>query len=297
MILTDCYNVKVIEYLHGSEIRIYSDLIGKKELVNDFFSYNPSDDFVDNNNNNDDEFNIYNPSLDVIKEYEQIDVDTYLKDKIVEDEKRVKDSERSLNSSKNRTVNSIYEIARSNEWEYFLTLTFNPEKVDSFNYDDVVKKLSKWINNIKRKYAPDLKYVLVPELHKSGRFHFHGLLSNIGDLKLIDSTKRDKSGNIIYNIGSYKYGWNEVTKVVDTQRVSTYITKYITKELCAVSFGKKRYWHSNNLNKPVVNTYTMSRNEIEDMISSFSDRIIFTKQVDCLYYDLKTTYYQISESR
>ena len=52
------------------------------------------------------------------------------------------DAERSLRSSIARTRQKISGYARSNTWDMFVTLTFNPDKVDSFDYSLVSKKLS-----------------------------------------------------------------------------------------------------------------------------------------------------------
>lgn len=41
------------------------------------------------------------------------------------------DIEHSQRVSMNRTIQKIYEIARSNRWEYFITLTFDPQKHNS----------------------------------------------------------------------------------------------------------------------------------------------------------------------
>lgn len=280
----NCYNVKVIEYLQGIQVRIYSELIGKKDIIDEFYDI----ESVYKKEKKEDEYKLK------IEKFEQIELEDYFNEKTQNEIDRVKAHERSLYCSRNRTINNIYEIARSNEWEYFLTLTFNPDKVDSFNFDEVTKKLSQWINNFKKKYCPDLKYILVPELHKSGRFHFHGLLSNIGSAKLIDSGQRD-NGNIIYNLGNYKLGFSTVTKINYLEKACSYIGKYITKDLCSVSFGKKRYWISKNLDKPSVTTYVMSPAEIDTFLESYSDKITFTKRVDCINYDMHTSYIEIEK--
>lgn len=172
--------------------------------------------------------------------------------------------------SMSRTMQHIYHICRSNQWEWFVTLTFNPEKVDSFNYDECTKRLSKWLNNIRSRQAPDLKYVMVPELHKSGRFHFHGLWSRIGSIKMVDSGKRDK-GQVIYNIGNYKLGFTTATIIRDQSRVAGYVSKYITKDLCAVTDSKKRYWASRNLDSAPDEYYMISgqlRVSLPDLVES-----------------------------
>ena len=137
-----------------------------------------------------------------------------------------------------------------------MTMTFNPEKVDSFDYAECSKKLSQWLKDVRKRYAPDIRYLFVPELHKSGRYHFHGLLADIGSLCLVDSGHRD-NGQIIYNIDNYKLGFTTATKILDKQRTATYIGKYITKELSGHIKGKKHYWASRNLDLPLVKNLTV----------------------------------------
>lgn len=156
--------------------------------------------------------------------------------------------ERSITSSLNRTKNTIYDYARANRWEWFLTLTFSPEKVDRYNYDECTKKLKNWIDNSLRRKNKDLKYIFVPERHDDGAFHFHGLVSNIAEDFMVDSDKKTKQGDTIFNLSTYRLGWTTATKVKDTARAANYITKYITKELLIHTKNKRRYWPSKNLN-------------------------------------------------
>lgn len=68
----------------------------------------------------------------------------------------------------------------------------------------------------------------------------------------MDSGKRTSNGDIIYNVGKYRLGFSTATKVRDPRRVTQYIGKYVTKDLCAVTKGKKRYWCSRNLNQAEI---------------------------------------------
>ena len=149
----------------------------------------------------------------------------------------------SLYTSKNRTINKIYEYAFSNRWDYFLTFTFNPEIIDRYNYDECYKKISNFIRNFKNRKCSDLKYLLVPEMHKDGAFHFHGLFSDLPIEYLVDSGKKS-FGYTIYNFNAYKLGFSTATKVTDTKRVSSYIAKYISKELNTTLKGKLERLHS-----------------------------------------------------
>ncbi len=182
--------------------------------------------------------------------------------------------------SMNRTKNKIYEIARSNKWEYFITLTFNPQKVNSKNYDYVVDIVHDWLKKLKKEYAPDLYYMLVPELHSDKKkWHFHGLLGNTGNIRFIDSGHMSGK-DIIYNMPQFLYGFSTATKVKDSNKVSAYITKYITKDLCAVTEGRKRYWVSRNANRPSVIDYNMRPEEIGMLMDDISEDIEYIKTLD-----------------
>lgn len=157
----------------------------------------------------------------------------------------------SLIKSQKRTLNKIYDISRCNNWELFVTLTFNPEKVDSYDYNIVSSKLKNWFIVLRRNNK-DLKYIVVPELHKSGRYHFHGLFSNCDNIKLSDSLKIDSKGNKIYNIDNYNLGFTTATKVKNSDAANKYIAKYVTKDLFKNTMYKKRYWASLNCDKPEV---------------------------------------------
>ena len=115
---------------------------------------------------------------------------------------------KSIASSIARTRNAIYDIAKSNNWDYMITLTFNSEKVNSrYDYNELLKKVSVWLHNQKKRKSPNLKYLIVPDLHKEDvwgkAFHFHGLLSDIGDMELIETNKKDKNNRVIYNIKGF----------------------------------------------------------------------------------------------
>jgi hypothetical protein len=145
-----------------------------------------------------------------------------------------------------RTKQTVYDYARANLWEWFVTITYDPNKVNRYSYEETGRKLSNWLDNVRKRKAPDLKYIIVPELHDDGAWHFHGLLSNVGELRLIDSGHKTKGMNV-YNLPDWQNGFTTATKVQDSLRASNYITKYITKDLVNHTKGQKRYWNSKNL--------------------------------------------------
>lgn len=199
--------------------------------------------------------------------------------------------DRSVKNSVNRTVNNVYYLTRSNVWDWFVTLTFDPQKVDSLDYDCCVKKLSKWLKRCKED-NPNMRYLVVPEKHKSGRYHFHGLFADCDCLNFTDSGKTVK-GQVIYNIGKYHLGFTTATRVQDTERVSKYITKYITKEMCEATPNKKRYWASRNLEKAEMENYLIPGEDMETFLDSLEPYIQYSKRVSTEYQT--TTYLELTK--
>lgn len=185
--------------------------------------------------------------------------------------------------SLSRTKRMIYDYARSNDFKYFVTLTFNPEKVDSFSCDDSYIHMQNWLKNYKRKYN-NLKYLGVPELHKSGRFHFHFLMSDDIKSDLLDSGKRDK-GHIIYNVGSYRLGWSTAIELYDKSKVPSYMVKYITKDLKERSPNKRRYWNSHNLVLPKTFATYMDLDKFAEILEKLDVTYSSTKQTDTSFCD------------
>ncbi|HEO7283809.1 TPA: hypothetical protein VBE53_001886, partial [Streptococcus agalactiae] len=61
-----------------------------------------------------------------------------------------------------------------NDFDLFWTLTFDDEKVNAKDYEYAKKKLRAWLKYQREKYGK-FDYIFIPELHKNGRIHFHGI--------------------------------------------------------------------------------------------------------------------------
>lgn len=172
-----------------------------------------------------------------------------------------------------RTTQKIHEIARCGNWEYFITLTLAPDKIDRTDFEQCSKACRKWLNN-QRRYAPDLQYLIIPEFHKDGAIHFHGLLANIGDMVLTDSGHKTKNQQTIYNLDKWKLGFSTATRIESVEKASKYVCKYMTKDLCVATKGKQRYFVSNNLPKPKVSTFMLGNDEdFEEFLQMYCDSV------------------------
>lgn len=149
-----------------------------------------------------------------------------------------------------RARSEVFDLCRSNKFDYFITLTFDPKIVNSFDYKECCEYIKKYLRKL-RDY--DCKYIIVPEHHKSGRYHFHGLVK--GDFPLLPAINPHTRNVIpgLYNIPFYDYGFTTASKIKDSQKVSTYVSKYLTKEMNLPRFSK-RYWCSQGLSRPQVVT-------------------------------------------
>ena len=130
--------------------------------------------------------------------------------------------------SARRAAAKLRRLALANSFDYFVTLTFDPEKVDSFDSAKVAKVLSNWADNMVRRKG--LRYVIVPELHQSGRIHLHGFFAGEG-LEVVDSGHVDGCGHPVYNLPQWGYGFTTAQKLYGTYSAAVgYCCKYIGKQ-------------------------------------------------------------------
>lgn len=175
-----------------------------------------------------------------------------------------------------RAKQVIYDLSRSNVWSWFVTLTYSPEFVDRSDYDACTLLLRNWTQSLRRTYQ--CSWLLVPEFHEDMTcYHFHGLV--YGDLPVVRAYyppghRLDglpigycgKNGHVyeVYNISNWNYGFSTATPIHDQRRVSSYMMKYMNKEIFAVvPKGRKRYWASRSLLRPKEKRLYLSPQEIQ----------------------------------
>lgn len=166
--------------------------------------------------------------------------------------------------SYHRTKNAVYDYSRCVNWERFITITFDPKKIDSMNFELCSSCVRQWLHNQRRYNSPGLKFLLVPEQHKSGAWHFHGVLANTGNMKFTDSGIK-QHGREVYNMTGFQYGFTTATNVGSINAVAKYVGKYITKSLCVLTSGRHRYFVSNDIKVPEAKYITLPDNQTDWM--------------------------------
>lgn len=159
------------------------------------------------------------------------------------------DSNERFQESISRTKSLVRQYARCNDWKYFFTFTLSPEKWDRFNLKDFYRSFSKMVNNLnyRRFDGNKLKYVIIPEQHKNGAWHMHGIMNGLPEGELIEN----EHGYLDWPRYSEKYGYCSISVIRDMDACSLYITKYVTKEMFKTTFEKGSHvvMASHGLNK------------------------------------------------
>ena len=218
---------------------------------------------------------IYPDSIKIIKYHRPIVLPNFSEYKdtsaILMNEEKAEENDY-LQKSINRTKTKISDYVLCNNFSHFATFTFDPSnsKVNGEENRKDFKKMSsllkKWLNteqvNHFRRHGRKFRYLIVPERHKNNAWHFHALLEGyqnetegfytrknkyitVSELK---KTKKDKNRKFIVR---YKLGRSEIAPIKDKTKMSSYIKKYITKELIQDK-NAKRYWASRNLKTPEI---------------------------------------------
>lgn len=159
-----------------------------------------------------------------------------------------------------RAKERIFDIAMCNQFDYFVTWTLDAEKINRYDSTDISKKLKKFLNNMVQRH--NARYLVIPEHHQDGAIHMHGLLS--GDFEMVDSGKKTKDGKTIYNMPQWTLGFSTAIKLDEhKERVSRYITKYVTKEFKKI-FGSFYYAGGHGLvRKPPVKLYDVDYDSMD----------------------------------
>lgn len=194
---------------------------------------------------------------------------------------------KSVDDSVARSKRVVREILAANTWDYFITLTFNGDKVDRFNDDEVVRLYSKFRRNMRRNF-PEMRSLVIPERHKSGALHFHMVVGKISaaDLCLVDSGKMTdgKEPKPIFNVTKWTVGFSTATEVGDQKRVCSYMLKYIGKDFGVSEPFKRRYWASKNCARP--------EKIVQDVEVSFAD-FNRVNMLETAFHDLKMDVFQV----
>lgn len=156
-------------------------------------------------------------------------------------------SSESIERSVRRARRQIRDYALCSDFDLFVTLTLDKTKIDRYDITVITKRLNNWLDNCVRRKG--LRYILVPERHKDGAIHFHGFFNDV--LSIVDSGRKDKNKNIIYNLPNWTYGFSTAIRLYGEYcHAVNYVCKYVGKN--PEKIGGRWYYSGGSLNSPEV---------------------------------------------
>ena len=139
----------------------------------------------------------------------------------------LKKNDKKLSNNISRAISTCRQLALSNEWDYFITLTLDPKKYDRFDLEKFHFDVTSFFRSINRRYRVHVNYLLVPERHKNGAWHLHGLISKLPSCLL----NINNNGYLDFELYSSKFGWCSLSPVRSQFAVALYITKHLGKQI------------------------------------------------------------------
>lgn len=151
--------------------------------------------------------------------------------------------------SMRRARANLRRLALANEFDWFVTLTLDPAKIDRYDPAAIMHTMNRWLDNMVRRHG--LRYVLVPERHQDGALHFHGFFAGTGleaqdsgTMKLpgVKQPRKPRSkaqreewlqqgGRVVYNLPQWPLGFTTAMELYgEYSGAVAYICKYVGKQ-------------------------------------------------------------------
>lgn len=197
--------------------------------------------------------------VEVMKEYLLNHNLNYSNEKII---KFIKSKEKSIYARMDR----FRKKALNNEWNYFVTITYDDKK---YNENSFKAKLKKCLANLHTRYG--YKYMGVFERSKIGRLHFHALMfipqnEMRGEIIIKKDYSTEDKRMRVAHINSFfeeRFGRNDFieidSKKLMKDKTIDYLLKYISKSDESIFYSRG------------VATYHYLNLSEEDIICSFGD--------------------------
>lgn len=195
------------------------------------------------------------------------------------DEESITTPEERFQSSLSRARARIYELAACNEFEFFCTFTLDGEKVDRYDLAAFRKSFAHFIRNENARRLGDnkIRYLVIPEQHKDGAWHMHGLLAGLSG-----QLEKNKHGYLDWPRYAERFGFFNCSPIKDRQATAGYMVKYVTKDIAATTraAGEHLYFASQGLKGKEVIAKNNRGGLPEDLIFDYEGDYVKTAIID-----------------
>lgn len=185
-----------------------------------------------------------------------------------------------------RARSRIRELAFCNDWQYFVTVTVSEANQDRTDRKKLVQRFQQCLKDFSRKFGAKVAYLIIPELHSDGRaWHVHGLFQGVPRV----AVQKNPFGYDTIPYFEERFGWVSISRVRDPHRVSTYITKYISKDLGNnLQPGEHMFYSSHGLRGKVA----VAAGEFVGVPWTYGNDFVKLVELDCDLEEFFTLYSQ-----
>lgn len=156
-----------------------------------------------------------------------------------------------LQNNLSRAKSKVRELVLCNKFEYFVTLTLSPDKIKRTDLKLAITRLNRIVSDMNKTIDGEwgrkerVTYVLIPERHKNGAWHFHGFIHGLTKYDI----RKNKNGFPEWRQYADKLGYTNLTEIQNKDRAASYCLKYITKDLArsVTKRGAHLYYASKGL--------------------------------------------------
>lgn len=181
-------------------------------------------------------------------------------------------------NSYSRAFSNCLDLLLSNEFAFFWTGTISPKKADRFDLDFLRKKITQFFRDQRKKYHSKIPYLIIPEEHKKGGIHFHGVITL--PYEALCSFGKDSPLDLqqgeYYNWPDYQkaFGFCSLSPIRDRKATAFYMTKYLCKDQNFRLFDKggHLYYCSQDLNRKSFICFVYGENDALESLIDFNGK-------------------------
>lgn len=163
----------------------------------------------------------------------------------IREKEEIQENDTKMENAFSRARSMIKQYGLCNKWDYFVTLTLDKKKYNRYELGVFRKDLAQFIRDMRKKYGSEdnrrLSFVLVPENHKDGAWHMHGLIYGLPE-SAVEPFRRGEHPDYLVNNGflnwpdyAKKFGFVSLGVIKDQISTVLYTTKYINKDVEALA--------------------------------------------------------------
>ena len=189
-----------------------------------------------------------------------------------------------------RAREHVRDLALCTAFTHFVTLTLDGAHIDRYDMSAITRKLNAWLSNQVQRRG--LAYILVPERHKDGAIHFHGLFNDV--LERSDSgtiippgggkPRKPRSkpqraawladgGRVVWNLPGWSLGFTTALELVgDYSKAVGYVCKYIGKQ--GDKPGGRWYYSGGDLRRPAEFLADLDYHELRAMPGAYEFSVL-----------------------